>query len=140
MTKASFLFINCLNELYAGRFKSNMAEFSRVCGVHRNQLTSYLQGETTPNLNTLDKIAEGLGVSPVELLGLQRFDKAPPTPSVWEAIGKLQSEINNLKSASKASSHEPEGSPPDLEAVKADLDLEAYGPPSKKSGRKTGNE
>lgn len=51
-------------------FHGNMAALAKDMGIHRNQLTLYLSGKSSPNLETVDKIAQGIGISTAELVGI----------------------------------------------------------------------
>ena len=127
-------FIKYLNSVLLGQFAGNLSEMSRATGIHRNQFDRYLSGANSPTLKTVQELADSLKVSPFELLGLESLSNAKRSP-IEDRLAALEARV-----FSRASNPEPEESPPDLEALKDELDLEAYGPPPKKNGRKTGSE
>lgn len=52
-----------------------MAEFSEKLDISKATLQSYLSGEGNPTLDTVDHIAEHLGVEPISLLAGMRGEE-----------------------------------------------------------------
>src|SRR6476661_7823903 len=62
---------NSLKYWLVAKFENNLAEMSRVTGIHRNQLNGYLSGKNSPSLEVLERIAKGAGVSVAMLLATE---------------------------------------------------------------------
>jgi transcriptional regulator with XRE-family HTH domain len=131
-------------------FDGNMSQMARVTGIHRNQIDRYISGANSPNLETIDALAVALKISPFELLGLENFMKQKPseaqaTPSIWDAINKIQKDIEALKSGetSKSDFLVQEGPAgyllPEFEKLAEEIERDLGAGPKEKRGRKKGN-
>ena len=46
----------------------NITELSKVCGITNANISNMLHGKTSPNLDTIERLAKALGVAAWELL------------------------------------------------------------------------
>lgn len=61
--------------------------------IHEVQIRKYERGEVTPKLDTIKRIATGMGITPVDLIGPEWFDlQAGPKKldELREQVGALQ--------------------------------------------------
>ena len=64
-------------------------QFGDLCGIHEVQIRKYERGEVTPKMESIKKIADGLGVPPSDLIGPEWFDmKVGP-----DKVDEIQKEV-----------------------------------------------
>lgn len=72
-------------------------QFGDLCGIHEVQIRKYERGEVTPKMETIKKIADGLGVHPSDLIGPEWFDlELGP-----DKLAELSDSVNTLHAVSK---------------------------------------
>lgn len=49
-------------------------ELAKKIGVSESRISQYENGTQNPRVDTLQKIAEGLGITPVDIIGMEWFD------------------------------------------------------------------
>ena len=72
-------------------------QFGDLCGIHEVQIRKYERGEVTPKMENIKKIADGLGIHPSDLIGMEWFDlELGP-----EKLSELRDSVNALHTISK---------------------------------------
>lgn len=73
-------------------------QFGDLCGIHEVQIRKYERGEVTPKMENIKRIADGLGIHPSDLIGMEWFDlELGP-----ENLSKLRDSVNALHVIEKA--------------------------------------
>lgn len=69
-------------------------QFGALCHINEVQIRKYERGEVTPKMDTIKKIADGIGITPFELVGVEWADMQLGK----EGLSELRTGINNLES------------------------------------------
>ena len=86
-----------LNEIRKARNLS-IAEFAEELGIARSSLQVLLSGTGNPRTDTIECIADQLGIDPVWLLSDQQEPPLPPPPPFdFQQLNQMQSLLEYLK-------------------------------------------